>query len=116
MPWQRFCRPEEIIEGRFTLREFGRRAVGVTRVRGRLHAVLNFCPHAGAPVCAGRIDGYVTSDGPGQLGYDAERAILRCPWHHWEFDLATGAGSCAGTGRIKTFPVREDAGEVWVEV
>ncbi|MBC8040750.1 MAG: Rieske (2Fe-2S) protein [Opitutaceae bacterium] len=115
MSWQLFGPLDDIVEGKFTLITFGKRTIGVTRLRGALHAVLNHCPHAGAPVCAGHIHGYVTSDGPGQSGYDADRKILRCPWHHWEFDLVTGSGSCDGTGRIKTYPVKEIDGAVWVD-
>ncbi|HSI09404.1 MAG: Rieske (2Fe-2S) protein [Rariglobus sp.] len=106
---------EEIVEGRFKIVEMGKRSVGVTRLRGVLYAVLNYCPHAGAPICHGHLTGLVTSDGPGQGGYDAARAIVRCPWHHWEFDLADGRGICAGTGRIKTYPVREAEGQVWID-
>jgi nitrite reductase (NADH) small subunit len=116
MPWQLFGSSEAITEGKFTLVAFGKRTIGVTRLRGVLHAVLNYCPHAGAPVCAGQVHGYVTSSGPGQIGYDADRKILRCPWHHWEYDLETGAGTCAGAGRIKTYLVKETDGTVWVDL
>lgn len=116
MSWQPFGPLDAITEGEFTLAIFGKRTIGVTRLRGTLHAVLNYCPHAGAPICSGQIHGYVTSNAPGQLGYDAERKILRCPWHHWEFDLESGEGSCSGTGRIKTYPVKEENGEVWVDL
>ena len=34
--------------------------------------------------------GSVTSPGPGEYHYDADRKLLVCPWHSWEFDLATG--------------------------
>lgn len=106
---------DDIVEGRFKVIQVGRQSIGVTRFQGALYAVLNYCPHAGAPVCAGRITGMVTSDGPGQSGYDHGRPLVRCPWHHWEFDLKEGRGLCAGTGRLATFPVREEAGQVWVE-
>lgn len=104
-----------IVEGRFKIIQAGRQSIGVTRFQGTLYAVLNYCPHAGAPVCAGRITGMVTSDGPGQSAYDPDRPLLRCPWHHWEFDLKNGRGLCAGTGRLATFTVREEDGQVWVE-
>jgi len=107
---------DEIVEGRFKIVEAGRQSIGVTRFRGKLYAVLNYCPHAGAPVCAGHITGMVTSDGPGQSSYDHGRALVRCPWHHWEFDLKDGRGLCAGTGRLATYPVHEKDGQVWIEV
>jgi nitrite reductase/ring-hydroxylating ferredoxin subunit len=66
------------------------RSVGVFNVGGRYYALRNSCPHQGAPLCTGTVLGSVTSSQPGEYLYDAEHALLTCPWHNWEFDLATG--------------------------
>jgi nitrite reductase (NADH) small subunit len=42
--------------------------------------------------------------------------ILRCPWHGWEFELATGATITKPTLRVKTFPVLVEHGQLVVEV
>lgn len=68
----------------------GGRSIGVFNVDGRFYAVRNSCPHQGGPLCLGPTMGLVTGDGPGQFNYERDGEILRCPWHGWEFDLATG--------------------------
>lgn len=106
----------EFKEGLFTMIPFGKFPIGITRVRDQLYAVLDFCPHAGAPICTGRIDGVVTSTGPGASDYDHSRPVIRCPWHHWEFDLNDGRMVCPGTQKLKLYKVTEVEGQVWLEV
>ena len=66
------------------------RSIGIFNVNGQFYAVRNSCPHQGGPLCLGPTMGLVTSDRPGDFKYEREGEILRCPWHGWEFDLATG--------------------------
>ena len=51
------------------------RSVLVCCVEGRLHAVENRCPHAGAPLDGGRLDGHV----------------LECPLHGGRLDVRDGS-------------------------
>lgn len=41
--------------------------------------------------------------------------ILRCPWHQWTFDIATGQCLVEKTLRVATYPVRIDGDDVVVE-
>jgi nitrite reductase/ring-hydroxylating ferredoxin subunit len=66
------------------------REIGIFNVDGKLHAVLNRCPHRGAALCLGDVIGWVASDGPGDIRLESDRKFLVCPWHGWEFDLETG--------------------------
>jgi nitrite reductase/ring-hydroxylating ferredoxin subunit len=72
--------------------EVGRRSIGVFRVGDRFYAISNRCPHQGGPLCLGRVAPWAVSDGPGDLRMEDEEesALLACPWHGWEYDLATG--------------------------
>lgn len=82
------------------------RAIGVFNVGGRFYAVRNSCPHQGGPLCLGPTIGLVTSDHPGDYRYEREGEILRCPWHGWEFDLATGRSVFdPARTRVKSYPV-----------
>jgi nitrite reductase/ring-hydroxylating ferredoxin subunit len=100
----------------------GGKEIGLFRVGETLYAILNFCPHFGAPVCEGKVfTGCVTAsvseDGKNApLGFDASRLVLRCPWHHWEFDMKTGAALAPIRQRLKTYPVKVENGEVWIDV
>ena len=86
-----------------------RRVVTVNGVAvGRFHlangngfrAYVDFCPHAGAPLCG---------SGPLATGPDG-RPVLRCPWHGWEFDLDTGVHVKNARCRLDALPVEVDEG------
>jgi nitrite reductase/ring-hydroxylating ferredoxin subunit len=82
---------EEFPVGEFRVLELGRREIGVVRLGdGTFRAVRNKCPHAGAPLCRGVVGGTMLPSRPGELDFAPERLVVRCPWHAWEFDLATG--------------------------
>lgn len=102
--------------GEFVVKAIGRREIGVVRLAdGRVHAVLNRCPHRGAPVCAGVLSGTLLPGGPDELRLGMAGEVLRCPWHGYEFGLADGA--CLFTGsrlRLRTFRVEVRDGEVFV--
>jgi nitrite reductase/ring-hydroxylating ferredoxin subunit len=99
------------------LHRAGKKEIGVFRHRGKLYAALNYCSHAGAPVCQGEIDYPLTTEGPGgTTSRDFDHPTIRCPWHHWEFDLQTGNALCPISQRIKTYEIREDEGQVWIDI
>jgi 3-phenylpropionate/trans-cinnamate dioxygenase ferredoxin subunit len=66
------------------------RSIGVFNVDGTYYALRNSCPHQGGPLCTGDVLSWVTSEQPGEYVFDPERKLLACPWHNWEFDMATG--------------------------
>jgi nitrite reductase/ring-hydroxylating ferredoxin subunit len=68
----------------------GGRSIGVFRVGDRFYGIRNRCPHQGGPLCQGRVAPWARSSGPGDFQLDAQATLLACPWHGWEYDLATG--------------------------
>lgn len=66
------------------------RSVGVFNIRGTFYALRNSCPHQGAPLCLGRISGTTLAAKPYEYVYGREDEIIKCPWHGWEFEIATG--------------------------
>ena len=82
------------------------RSIGVFNVDGRFYAVRNSCPHQGGELCRGSLVGLANAERPGAITYSREGEILRCPWHGWEFDLATGRSVCdPNRTRVKSYPV-----------
>jgi len=79
-----------LYEDRFTIQQLDNRTVGATLLQGKPVVVLNFCPHAGAPICQGKIVPLQYTNEEQQLQFDAEHLLLRCPWHGWEFSLKSG--------------------------
>lgn len=50
------------------------RWVGLFNVDGQFRALDNLCLHRGGPLC----EGHVTN------------GIVTCPWHGWQYEVATG--------------------------
>jgi nitrite reductase (NADH) small subunit len=116
MAWQAVVAADKVTPGKPVIVEAGKKQIGILLHEGRHYAVLNFCPHAGAPVCEGEIENPVYATGVGEEAGRREGApVLRCPWHHWEFDLQTGKGLCVKQ-KIRTYPVEVRDGQVWIDV
>jgi nitrite reductase/ring-hydroxylating ferredoxin subunit len=84
-------------------------AVGVFRRNGTFTAWENVCPHMGGPVCRGKIIARVEerlADDKTSLGlaFSKDQTNIVCPWHGYEFDIATGRHQ--GNPRMRLFPVR----------
>jgi len=107
---------DELLPGRFRVFKVGRREIGVLRLAdGSVHAVLNRCPHRGAPICRGPVGGTLLPSDPGELLVGLEGEVVRCPWHGYEFSVRTG--DCLFTGgalRLRTFPAAIRDGRVYV--
>jgi len=71
----RVCREADLTPGQGRAVRVGGREVALFRVRGRIYALENTCPHAGGPLAAGT----VVDD------------TITCSWHCAAFDLETGA-------------------------
>ena len=101
----------EIQPGTRKLVEPAGRPVVVFNVGGRLFAVSNRCPHAGGSLFHGKLVGLLEAAEPGTYSYSRQGEIIRCPWHSWEFDLATGKSWCdPNTVRVKAYPVDVEPG------
>ena len=86
--------------------------IGVFNVGGRFYALHNGCPHKGGPLCEGRICGTTLPAQRREFLYGREGQILRCAWHGWEFDIATGRALADPRVRARTYPVAVEEGRV----
>lgn len=101
----------EVPPGARKLVEAGGRPIAIFNVGGRLFAVSNRCPHAGGSLIHGKLVGLVEASQPGSYSYSRSGEILRCPWHSWEFDLATGKSRCdPATIAVKAYPIAIEPG------
>ena len=71
----------------------------VCNVDGTLHCLEGICPHAGGPLGLGSISGN----------------NLVCPLHEYAFDLHTGVNDMDEDLQVKTFPVRVENGDIFIE-
>jgi nitrite reductase/ring-hydroxylating ferredoxin subunit len=108
------AKAEEIPPGERKVLTVAGREMGVFNVGGSYYALRNICPHRGAPLCHGRLRPLVTSSGVHHIDQEREGEILKCPWHQWEFDIATGRALFDDKLRVKTYEVKQEGDEVVV--
>ena len=95
----RVARLSDLRPGRGTQVTVGERPVALWLVEGTVYAIDGICPHQHVPTMhIGVLDG---------------NAVI-CPMHGWTFRLEDG-GEVEGNGRIATFRVLVEKGEVFVE-
>ena len=68
--------------------------LAIFRFSGNLFAIDGMCAHQGGPLAEGTVAG----------------GCVTCPWHGWQYELATGIQTINRQPLQRTFPVRE-AGE-----
>lgn len=84
------CPTHELPSGTRRVVTIAGRSIGVINIDGEYFALRNRCPHQGGPLCKGPVVGRLESSGPGDLRFDESKRFIQCPWHGWEFDLASG--------------------------
>lgn len=73
--------------------------VAIFRVHDRLFALDGMCAHQGGPLAGGTVaDGCVT-----------------CPWHGWQYELATGIQTINRQPLQRVFEVRELEGRIEIK-
>ncbi len=72
------------------------RRFALFNVDGKFHAIEDACPHRGAPLGAGLVEG----------------ARVYCPMHGWCFDVETGACASNPERPVRSYPARLENGEV----
>jgi nitrite reductase (NADH) small subunit len=102
--WQRVCKVEEIpvLGARVIERsvEQGGNVAVFRNDRDVVFALVDKCPHKGGPLSQGIVFG--------------ER--VACPLHNWTIELKSGEAVAPDAGCAKRFPVRVDAGDVYVQL
>ncbi|HEY1368642.1 MAG TPA: Rieske 2Fe-2S domain-containing protein [Gaiellaceae bacterium] len=102
-------------EGQVRVVEIGGHRVGLFRVEGSLYALADRCPHRGAPLCAGAVATPVeVTDGAVAIGKPA--SVVRCPWHKWDYEIATGRCLVDEKLRVRSYAVRLEGDDVVVSL
>lgn len=80
--------------------EAGGKQIAIFNVNGKLVACDNVCLHRGGPLGEG----------------DIEEFLVTCPWHGWQYDLATGECLMNPKAKIPLYPVTVEGDSVCVEI
>jgi nitrite reductase/ring-hydroxylating ferredoxin subunit len=107
---------DEIPPGGRKLVEAAGRSIGVFNVGGEFFALHNRCPHRGGALCLGPVTGTAVSDAGFAFVYGRAGELVRCAWHGWEFEIATGRPLVDGRIRAKTYPVEVADDAVYVVI
>ena len=97
----------------------GATEIGVYRLKGKLYAYLNLCPHQGGPACEGLLMAKVeedlnpdmTSNG---LKFNDDEIHIVCPWHGFEFKIENGEHAGDPKWRLRKFDVKEKGDSIYV--
>lgn len=111
---------DEFADGDCRVLSVGTLEVGIIRLGRKLVAYKNQCPHYGGPVCQGRLF-HQTEE---MLGPDKTSRGLRfagtqnivCPWHGYEFDVATGRHPGDPSVRLQPIEVTVRDARVYLRV
>ncbi|CAG9270895.1 Rieske (2Fe-2S) protein [Paraburkholderia unamae] len=89
---------DELAPGQRKLAFVDGRSIVLFNIDGAIHAIDNSCPHNGASLASGQLEG----------------CVLRCPAHGLRFDVRTGAMPGVGGLNLTCFPVRAVDGKLVV--
>lgn len=101
-PFHPVCRVDDIPEGQARMFIVAEARVGVFNIEGSFFALANDCPHAGASLAHGIVEG----------------DTVRCRIHHWPFSIRDGTYLDEDKPRCnaQTYPVRVVGGEVQIKI
>lgn len=74
--------------------------VAVFRRDNHVYAVDGMCAHQGGPLAQGQLD---------------EKCIT-CPWHGWQYDVASGNNVLTGKKMLDSYSVEIRDSIVWIDV
>ena len=79
----------------------GGKSFALYMVEGEVYVTDNICTHGNARLCDGFLEGHE----------------IECPLHQGKFDIRNGKAMCAPlTEDVKTYPVKIEGAQVFVEV
>ena len=97
----------------------GDNEIGIFRHEGQFYAYSNFCLHQGGPACEGltiaKVEERLLPDKTSQGLYFSENEMhFVCPWHGYEYDIATGECAADRRLKLKSFPVVRRGEDIYV--
>lgn len=91
--------PIDLKEGKLIEATAGNKKIGLLRRGEEIFAFATLCPHAGAPLCDGRLDA---------------RGHIVCPLHGYRFNPANGYNSSGEGYKLTTFKTMVKDGKLFV--
>jgi nitrite reductase/ring-hydroxylating ferredoxin subunit len=107
------CAAEELAPGEMVSATLDELPIVVVRTHdGELHALVDRCLHQGAPLSGGRLLAGTEGERVGEYRLREDGAVLKCPWHGYEYDVRSGCALFDGRRRLRRVRVAEEDGLV----
>lgn len=78
--------------------EFDGHSIALFNIDDQLYAIADSCPHQGASLCGGKLQG----------------RMIQCGAHGLRFDLASGYLANSNRLKVATYPIVEEGGQVFI--
>src|SRR5688572_17576674 len=98
--YQTVCKTSEVVEGEGKTVVIGEKLIALFRVGDSLYAIDDTCPHMGASLSGGHVEG----------------GIVTCPWHAWRFRFTDGAWADNPRIKIGCYRVRVQGEDVQISL
>ncbi len=96
--YQTVAKVGEVVEGQGFPVDVDGRPIAVFLAGGEYYAIDDSCPHQGAPLCDGLVEG---------------KAVV-CTWHGWRYSLEDGRRLDASRGKVGVHRVRLEGDAIQV--
>jgi nitrite reductase (NADH) small subunit len=105
------CAADELAPGDMVpARLDGTPIVVVRTPDGELHGLVDRCVHQGARLSGGRLLPGTDGDQVGEYRLSEDDAVLKCPWHGYEYDVRSGCALFDPRRRVRRVDVRVEDG------
>lgn len=98
--WYAVAKVKDLKEGDGVMCPIQGRPVGLWKYQDRFYALEDRCPHRGALLSEG----------------DCKNGIVTCPWHAWQFDLKDGHFLENPEIKLKSYPVKVEGEDVFIQI
>lgn len=92
-------KPADIEEGQLVLARCESKKYCLSKIKGKWHAIIDKCPHAGASL---------------SKGYMVKGQVVVCPVHHMKFDICSGQNITGEGYKMHAFPVKEEGDQLYL--
>jgi nitrite reductase/ring-hydroxylating ferredoxin subunit len=92
----------------------GQQIVVIRTDDGELFALRDLCPHRGARLSHGYVGSMMGAATIGEYKLEST-LVLRCPWHGYEFDLASGRCPADPRRRVRSYKVEVEEGFLTID-
>ena len=100
MTLTKVAQASDILPGTGKVVQAGGKSIAVFNCDGTFYAIDNTCKHRGGPLSEGSLSG----------------TTVTCPWHGWEYDVASGACQMDPSITVQKFDVKVAGDDVLVSI